>query len=79
MDNQAGFLRLPQVLEILPMSKSSWWAGVKIGKYPASCKISSRITCWRKSDIYNLVEKLSGESVNKKMMQGISDEAETKK
>ena len=33
-------LRLKQVLEVIPVSKSSWWAGVKDGKYPASVKKS---------------------------------------
>lgn len=27
-------LRLPEVLKIIPVSKSNWWAGVKTGRYP---------------------------------------------
>ena len=44
-------LRLPEVLKIIPVSKSSWWAGVKSGRYPEPIKLGPRITCWRFSDI----------------------------
>jgi prophage regulatory protein len=47
-------LRLPQVLEIIPVSKSSWWAGVASGKYPQAVKLGPRITCWRLSDIESI-------------------------
>jgi predicted DNA-binding transcriptional regulator AlpA len=60
MENQIGFFRLPQVLEIYPVSKSDWWAGCKQGRYPAPIKLSARTTAWRKSDIFALVEKMSG-------------------
>ncbi len=44
-------LRLPEVLKIIPVSKSSWWAGVKTGRYPEPNKLGPRTTCWRLSDI----------------------------
>ena len=50
-------LRLKQVLEIIPVSKSSWWAGVKDGKYPASVKYG-RSTFWINSDIQNLINHI---------------------
>jgi prophage regulatory protein len=53
-------LRLPQVLEILPVSKSHFWQGVKDGRYPTPVKLSERVTCWRESDILALLESLSG-------------------
>lgn len=52
-----GFLRLKQVLQIIPISKSQWWAGVKAGHFPASVKLGARTTCWRVEDIVNLVDK----------------------
>jgi predicted DNA-binding transcriptional regulator AlpA len=54
----SGFLRLPQVLEIVPVSKSSWWAGCKTGRYPAPVKLGPRTTAWRAEDIAALVERL---------------------
>lgn len=53
------FLREPSILEILPIGRSTWWAGVKAGKYPPGIKISSRVTVWRTSDIDALVARLA--------------------
>ena len=52
------FLRLKQVLEIVPISKSSWWAGVKDGRYPKSFKYG-RSTFWLNSDIQNLIDSIT--------------------
>ena len=57
-------LRLKQVLEIIPVRKSSWWAGVKDGKYPASVKYG-RSTFWINSDIQNLINHI----IQKKMSE----------
>jgi len=66
---ETGFLRLPQIIgdpkanppipPIIPVKKSCWWAGVKNGRYPASVKLSSRVTAWRVEDIRSLVDQLS--------------------
>ncbi len=58
----AGLLRLPQVLKIFPVSKSTWWSGVKNGRYPAPVKPSRRTTAWRHSDILALIESLAAET-----------------
>ena len=54
---QIAFLRLPQVLEIFPISRSSWWQGCKSGKYPKPIKLGPRTTVWRKDEIEKLAEK----------------------
>jgi len=51
MDDDIKLIRIKQVLEIVPISRSAWWAGVKQGLYPAPVKIGVRITAWRYSDI----------------------------
>ena len=56
---QIAFLRLPQVLEIFPISRSSWWQGCKNGKYPKPIKLGPRTTVWRKDEIEKLAEKFS--------------------
>ncbi|MBI5656738.1 MAG: AlpA family phage regulatory protein [Geobacter sp.] len=56
---EAGFIRLPQVLEVFPVSRSNWWAGVKSGRYPAGVKLSERVTAWRVEDVKNLIEQLA--------------------
>ena len=53
-----GFLRLPQVLTIFPISKSAWWAGCKTGRYPKPVKLGPRTTAWKAEDIAALVKKL---------------------
>ena len=55
------FLRLAQVLTIVPVGKSTWWAGVKSGRFPKPIKIGARTTCWRLSDIDALVREYSEE------------------
>ena len=56
----AAFLRLPQVLQIIPVSKSSWWAGIRAGKFPKPVKLTERTSAWRRSDIDALCERLAG-------------------
>ncbi|PCI01958.1 MAG: transcriptional regulator [Alphaproteobacteria bacterium] len=53
--SQTGFLRLPEVLKLFPVSKSTWWTGVKSGTYPKPVKLSSNITAWRVDDIRTLI------------------------
>ena len=65
---KAGFVRLSQIvgdmkanppaLPIIPISKSSWWAGVKEGRYPAPVKLSPRVTVWRVEDIREMITRL---------------------
>lgn len=50
--------RLPKVLELVPVSRSHWWAGVASGKFPAGIKLSDRVTVWRSGDIQNLIASL---------------------
>jgi predicted DNA-binding transcriptional regulator AlpA len=54
-----GFLRLSQVLELIPVSKSTWWLGVKNGHYPKPIKLSEKTTAWRVEDIQELIAKLA--------------------
>ena len=54
-----GFLRLPQVLAIFPISKSAWWEGCKTGRFPKPVKLGPRTTAWKAEDIAALVKKLS--------------------
>lgn len=41
---------------VLPISKSTFWAGVKSGRYPKPVKLGPKITAWRSSDIDALIE-----------------------
>ncbi len=57
---QTGFVRLPQILAVFPVSRSSWWAGVKVGRYPASVKLSANCTAWKAEDIHALLASVEG-------------------
>ncbi len=54
------FLRLPQVLEIIPVSKSTWWSGIRDGRFPKPVKLSVRTSAWLQSDIDDLCDRLAG-------------------
>ena len=55
---QTGFLRLSQVLALIPVGRSSWWRGCKTGRYPKPVKLGPRTTAWKAEDIAALVESL---------------------
>lgn len=64
---ETGYLRLSQIIgnrnanppipPIIPVSKSTWWAGVKLGRYPQPVRtLGVRITAWRVEDIRQLIQ-----------------------
>ena len=71
---ETGYLRLPQIIgdpgdeekgrpaipAIIPVGKTTWWKGIKEGRYPKPVKLSARVTAWRVEDIRNLI--FGGES-----------------
>ena len=57
MENES-ILRLPQVLKIVPISKSAWWQGCKDGRYPKPIKLGPRTTVWKASDIAAFMRQL---------------------
>lgn len=56
-----GFLRLPEVLKLYPVSRATWYNGVKKGIYPQSVQLSDKIVAWRVEDIQKLINSVSGE------------------
>jgi hypothetical protein len=62
---QTGYVRLHQILgdpkaepptpPVIPVSKSTWWQGVKTGRFPKPIKLGPRITAWRVDDILKLI------------------------
>lgn len=54
-----GFVRLPAILSIFPVSKSTWWAGVASGRFPRPVKLSPRTTAWDVSKIRALIEQVA--------------------
>ena len=53
---ETGFIRLVNILKIIPVGKTTWWAGVKSGRFPEPIKLGERTTAWRVEDIRALIE-----------------------
>lgn len=66
---ETGFVRLsqiignpkatPPIIPIIPISRASWWQGVKEGRFPKPIKLGPRTTVWRASDIKAFLESLA--------------------
>jgi hypothetical protein len=64
---ETGFLRLPQIIgkpkatppipPLIPVSKSTWWEGVRTGRFPKPIKFGARMAVWRVEDIKAFIEK----------------------
>lgn len=65
---ETGYIRLSQIVgdpkaeppipAVIPVSKSTWWQGVKTGRFPRPVKLGPRITAWRVDDIRALIERI---------------------
>lgn len=56
---RTGLVRIKQILAPvgpIPVSKSTWWQGVKEGRFPAPKKLGPGITVWRAEDIWLIVD-----------------------
>ena len=53
-----GFMRLPQILQLIPISKSAWWQGCRDGRVPKPVKLGPKTTAWRVEDIAALIERI---------------------
>ena len=58
-----GYVRLPQILKIFPVSKSSWWEGCRSGIFPKPVKLGPRTSAWRVEDIRALMERINTASI----------------
>lgn len=70
---ETGYLRLRQIIgdpgnpsakppipptpPIIPVSRSSWWSGVKSGRFPKPFKLGPRTTAWKVEDVLALIER----------------------
>jgi predicted DNA-binding transcriptional regulator AlpA len=55
---QVGYIRLKEVLALIPVSKSTWYKGIADGRYPKPTKVlGSRIAAWDVKDIRSLLER----------------------
>ena len=55
-----ALLREKQVLAPggpVPVSRSTWWAGVRSGRFPQPIRLGPRTTAWRVGDIRALLQE----------------------
>ncbi|MBN1830008.1 MAG: AlpA family phage regulatory protein [Deltaproteobacteria bacterium] len=65
-----GFLRLRQIIgdakanppipALIPVSRSTFLAGVKTGRFPRGVKLTTRCTAWRLEDILKIIADMGG-------------------
>ena len=49
------YLRMPQLLKMLPISKATIWRKVRLGEFPQPIKLGYRISMWKKSEIIDFL------------------------
>ena len=54
---ETGFLRQPQVLVFVPISRSTLWRRIQAGTFPGPVKLSTRVTAWRAEDVRRWIEQ----------------------
>lgn len=54
-------LRLDETLKLIPVSKSTWYRGIKEGIYPQAYKLGRRASAWKLSELEACVENLDRE------------------
>ena len=64
-----GFVRLPQILSVIPISKSQFWLGVKNGRFPQPIKLGAKTTVWRVEDIRAFIVRLSQQAEQSKPLE----------
>ncbi len=58
-ESTESFMRISQILQLIPISRSAWWQGCKNGRFPKPIKLGPRTTVWKASDINALVKHLT--------------------
>lgn len=54
-----GYVRIKTVLAVLPIGRSTFWAGVRSGRFPKPIKLGPRTTAWRVEDIRELLKSFT--------------------
>lgn len=65
----AGLYRLKSIVRtkgggtpLIDVSPSTWWAGVKSGRFPQPIRLGPRTTCWRGADLLALSSPVGEEA-----------------
>jgi predicted DNA-binding transcriptional regulator AlpA len=53
---ETGFLRVAEIIKLIPIGKSTWWASVKSGRFKKPIKLYSNVSVWEVEYIKELIE-----------------------
>lgn len=64
---ETGYLRLHQIIgcqkrgipPLIPVGKTTWWNGVREGRFPKPVKLGPRTTAWDVRVIRDLIQQMS--------------------
>jgi len=62
--NSRRLYRINQVLEVIPVSKTTWWNGVRDGRFPKPLR-NGRMTFWKSEDIESFIDTLNPADLSK--------------
>jgi len=57
-----AFMGLPQIPEIIPISRRAWWQRSKNEHFPKPVKLGPKATSWRAEDIAALTERMEAQN-----------------
>lgn len=56
-----GFVKLDQILQVIPVSESSWYRGIKKGVFPEGKKLYGGAVGWDVKSIRQLIKSLASQ------------------
>lgn len=56
---ETGFLRLADVLKLVPVCKTAWYNGVRSGDFPQPVALGKRARGYRVEDVRALIDRLN--------------------
>lgn len=56
---ETGFLRLADVLKLVPVCKTAWYNGIRSGDFPQPVALGKRARGYRVEDVRALIDRLN--------------------
>lgn len=56
---EIGFLRLADVLKLVPVCKTAWYNGIRSGDFPQPVALGKRARGYRVEDVRALIDRLN--------------------
>ncbi|MFI3218521.1 MAG: AlpA family phage regulatory protein [Methylococcales bacterium] len=61
---ETGYIRISQLVKIIPFSACTIWRKAKNGTFPKPVKLSEQITAWRVEDVRAWMDSTEAKAVN---------------